>query len=138
LRQRFIPFPEERFTLLDQYEKATYLELPVPAEGLGVSGQPSGVPAVVTGVLAGQVAGGVTREGAQELKIEKCQSQVWAFGATFLTPNRKEMSFEVEGGSCTVAKSGEVGVTKKHAVVAISAHLIETRFETSTGSCNGS
>jgi hypothetical protein len=44
------------------------LQLTVAPEGLGISGQTSGVPAVVTGELAGQVAGdGVLSVGTQPL-----------------------------------------------------------------------
>mmetsp|Transcript_16163 Transcript_16163/g.43948 ORF Transcript_16163/g.43948 Transcript_16163/m.43948 type:complete len:300 (-) Transcript_16163:1-900(-) len=43
------------------------LQLTVALEGLGVSGQASGIPAVVTGELAGQVGGGVGAVGSQPL-----------------------------------------------------------------------
>ena len=43
------------------------LSLAVGSEGLGISGEPSGIPAIVTWVLSRQVGGGVSGVRAQEL-----------------------------------------------------------------------
>ena len=46
-------------------DECTYLDLAVASEGLGVSGQTSGVPAIVTWELSLEVAGGCARQGAE-------------------------------------------------------------------------
>ena len=87
------------------------LKLTVAAEGLGISGQTSGIPAIVTGELAGQVAGdSVLGEGTKPLgAVGAIELNALATaGSSLLQKGRKAAEFSnglVDTEACMTLKA---------------------------------
>jgi hypothetical protein len=96
----------------------------VPAESFGVSGEPSRSP---QGTRRSGSWGCHPRRGPRTGKREEGQSQLWAFGSTFLKQDRKGD----RRGVCArllKAEKSLVDITKKRAVVGSShSHPVQNK-----------